>query len=52
MKELKEQPPRIGQPLPLVAPTFFLRVRRRRLSCASKPEQRSSCARSYRVTRL
>jgi hypothetical protein len=49
---MKEQPPRTGQPLPVVAPTFFLRVRRRRRACAASPEQRSSCARSYRVTRL
>jgi hypothetical protein len=50
--EMKEQPPRTGQPLPVVAPTFFLRVSGRRLKCIAPPEKRTGCARSYRVARV
>ena len=41
------------RPLPVVAPSAFLRVRKGPLVCArSKRVGRSSCARSHRVPRL
>ena len=41
------------RPLPAVAPSAFLRVRRGTLACGrSARKGRSSCARSYRVSRL
>ncbi len=49
----EDEPRRIERPLPVVAPSAFLRVRRGPLACGrSSRAARSNCARSRRVSRL
>jgi hypothetical protein len=50
---MNDEPRRIHRPLPVVAPSAFLRVKLGFPVCGrSKRGGRSGCARSYRVSRL
>jgi hypothetical protein len=53
MTEMPEENRRIERPLPVVAPSAFLRVRVGQAGCGrSTRGGRASCARPYRVSRL